>query len=208
MEERCYQITAPGEGLFKDRGSKFLGFAYPVQRLEDIDEHLAAVKKAHYDARHHCYAYRLGCKDSQSFSTDDREPANSAGPPILAAIRAAALTNVLVVVVRYFGGTKLGIRGLIDAYRQGAEQALYGCPREEIVPQVTFSLDFSYEQTADIQRLLHPFAPHQLEAVYNERCFLTFAIHEDTFPALKRTFVDAGLQERLKVLAQEESDLA
>lgn len=201
MSEQLYKLTGNGDALFKDRGSKFYAYAFPVQEKEEVNAHLQALKKQYYDARHHCYAYRLGDDGTLEFSTDDREPSNSAGPPILAAIKSADLTHALVVVVRYFGGTKLGIRGLIEAYRTAAEMALAACSREAIIPQVCFELEYAYENTSDIKRILHPFELKELQASYTDRCLQQFAIHEDHFESLQGKLTAEGF--KLKVLDDE-----
>ena len=183
-----FAIKGPSEGFLKDRGSKFYAFAFPVETDEEIELHVLAVKKRFHDARHHCVAYRIGLKGEQIYSTDDGEPGNSAGPPILAAIRSANLTNVLIVVVRYFGGTKLGIRGLIEAYRGAAEAAIEEAEVFEIIPKVTFTLYFEYPQTAEVNRILHKFETEQLSANYTDTCQLTLSIREPIFPTLENMF--------------------
>lgn len=117
-------ISKPSEGLFKDRGSKFLAFAYPVSSEDEIKEIQEHLRSEYHDARHHCYAYMLG-KDKNVFrANDDGEPSSTAGKPILGQIKSYDLTNILIVVIRYFGGTKLGVSGLINAYKTAAEEAL------------------------------------------------------------------------------------
>ncbi len=189
-----YTLKAPSEGFLKDRGSKFHAFAFPVETDEEIELHVLAIKKRFHDARHHCVAYRLGKKGEQVYSTDDGEPGNSAGPPILAAIRSAELTNVLIVVVRYFGGTKLGIRGLIEAYRGAAEDAILSGERYEIIPKVTFTLYFDYPQTPEVNRILHRFETEQVAASYLESCQLTLSIREARFPELEKMFIQSRIQ--------------
>ena len=192
MSEQLYKLTGNGEALFKDRGSKFYAFAFPVTEKEEIEKHLSDLKKQYYDARHHCYAYRLGDIGKVEFSTDDREPSNSAGPPILAAIKSGNLTHAMVVVVRYFGGTKLGIRGLIEAYRKAAEMALASCSRAAIIPEVCFELDYAYENTSDIKRILHPFDLRELKSNYTDRCVQQFAIHQNHFDRLQQKLEGEG----------------
>ena len=189
---RFYTLKGPSEGFFRDRGSKFYAFAYPVDNLTEAETHLAALRKRYHDARHHCYAYRLGDRGQESFSADDREPGNSAGPPILAAIRSAELTRVLVVVVRYFGGTKLGVRGLIEAYRSAAAEAIEAGEKVEIMTQTTFMLAYAYEHTADINRILHPFETEVVEAAYTDSVRQTFMIREESFALLEKKLTAAG----------------
>lgn len=192
MSEVLHIPTQSSEGFFKDRGSKFYSFAYYVDSLEEIEEKLNILRKQFHDARHHCYAYRLGTDGKISFANDDREPAHSAGDPILAAIRAHALTNVLVVVVRYFGGTKLGIRGLIEAYRQAAEEAIQTNIRQEIIPRIQFSIVYPYEKTSEVRKILHVFDVDLVEESYTDICKQSFNIREENYEALKKPFEDAG----------------
>src|SRR5690606_37233297 len=124
MPDTYLTLKQCSQGIYKEKGSKFLTFAYPVQEEQEIKEILEGLKKQYHDARHHCYAYILG-KDGQDFrANDDAEPGHSAGTPILGQIRSNNLTNVLVVVVSYFGGIKLGVGGLITAYKTAAAQAI------------------------------------------------------------------------------------
>src|SRR5690606_7725476 len=124
MDDGYRTIAQPAEGLYKEKGSKFIALAYPVYTEEEIKDRLAELRKKYYDARHHCYAYMLGADKSRYRANDDGEPNHSAGDPILGQIRSADLSNVLVVVVRYFGGTKLGVSGLITAYKTATADAL------------------------------------------------------------------------------------
>jgi len=117
-------IAEISEGIFKDRGSKFLAFAFPVENENEIQQHLESIKKKYFDARHHCFAYRLGTRNVVERWNDDGEPNSSAGKPILNQISIRQLTQTLVVVVRYFGGTLLGVGGLINAYKEAANDAL------------------------------------------------------------------------------------
>lgn len=119
-----FTITRSSTGLFKDRGSKFIGYAFPVTNEEEIKAHLSDLKKEHVGARHWCYAWRLGADKSAWRTNDDGEPSNSAGKPIFSQIQSKDLTNILIVVVRYFGGTLLGVPGLINAYKSAASEAL------------------------------------------------------------------------------------
>lgn len=117
-------IAAPAQAEFKDKGSRFIAFAYPVRTVEEIKMHVEALREAHHKARHWCYAYRLGTDGNRFRANDDGEPSGSAGRPILGQIDSAGLTDVLIVVVRYFGGTLLGVPGLIHAYKTSAAEAL------------------------------------------------------------------------------------
>lgn len=123
-EDTFLTITQPAESLFKDRGSKFFAYVFPMRTEEEFKERLAELKKEHYQARHHCFAYRISPDDIVFRANDDGEPSHSAGTPILHALQSAEVINVGAIVVRYFGGTKLGVGGLIHAYRTATEEAL------------------------------------------------------------------------------------
>lgn len=142
--DRYLTLATPCEGLFKAKGSKHFGYVFPIDSEADVEGHLAALRKQHHAARHHCYAWRLGPEGERYRANDDGEPNNSAGPPILGALRSRDLTNCLAVVVRYFGGTKLGVGGMIEAYREATLAAL---DEGEIVERFvlkTFKISFPY----------------------------------------------------------------
>jgi uncharacterized YigZ family protein len=144
MNVEFLTISSDSEGLYKEKGSKFLAFAYPVSSEEEVKEKVDFLRKKYFDARHHCYAYRLGISGERYRANDDGEPANSAGKPILGQLIARNLSNVLVVVVRYFGGILLGTGGLAQAYKQAAADAL---AHAEIITDViteTWQLTFAY----------------------------------------------------------------
>ncbi len=147
-------ISNRGEGLYKSKGSKFLGFAFPVDDEEEIKTHLADLRKTYYDATHHCYAYRLNSDGSIFRANDDGEPSNTAGKPILGKLLSLELTHVLVVVIRYYGGTQLGVRGLIDAYKLAAEEALLNTEIIEIPIEIPLQLTFAYELQNEVNKLL------------------------------------------------------
>ncbi len=154
MKDTFLTIESESEGFFKDKGSKFLAYAFPVIDEEDIKGHIDVLKKKYYDARHHCYAYVLGNEGEQYRANDDGEPNHSAGDPILGQIRSKDLTNVLVVVVRYFGGTKLGVPGLINAYKTSTAEALNLA--QIIEKQITESITirFGYPMMNDVMRIV------------------------------------------------------
>ncbi len=143
-------ISSPGTGDFRDRGSKFLAFAWPVATISDVKVHLAGLKKEHPKAVHHCYAYRLGHTGVNFRANDDGEPSGSAGKPILGQIDSQGLTNVLVVVVRYFGGTLLGIPGLINAYRTATLAALDPLSVTEKNVEIGYHLSFDYPVMGEV----------------------------------------------------------
>jgi len=142
------------ETLFKDRNSKFFGFAFPVKSEDDIKICLEEVKKIHYAARHFCYAYQIGVEDIKYRANDDGEPNNSAGMPIYGQIQSFEVTNILIVVVRYFGGTKLGVGGLINAYKTSAQITLEASNIKEKTIDVFFQLNFEYDMMNKVMRIL------------------------------------------------------
>ena len=155
-------LHSAGRGEFKDRGSKFLGFAFPVQTVEESKEKLDQLKKEFHDARHHCFAYRINPEDPQIRANDDGEPNNSAGMPIFNQIQSCEVWNVMVVVVRYFGGTKLGVSGLINAYKNAAALALDDAVKRTVYITETIRIRFPYKLTNDIMRLIKD---HELDIV-------------------------------------------
>ncbi|MBQ3766341.1 MAG: YigZ family protein [Bacteroidales bacterium] len=147
-------IAARSEGLFKDNGSRFIALAFPVETEEEIRDIVAALKKEYHDARHHCYAWRLGYKGDRFRANDDGEPSGSAGRPILGQIDSLGLSDVLVVVVRYFGGIKLGIPGLIRAYKTSTADALTQAEIVEKVAGKTFRVTFGYLSMNPVMKVL------------------------------------------------------
>ncbi|MFP4662876.1 MAG: IMPACT family protein [Bacteroidales bacterium] len=154
LSDTYKSIKAPSEGFFKDRGSKFYAFAFPVSSEEEVKEHQDSLRKSHHDARHHVYAFLLGADESVFRASDDGEPAHSSGDPVLGQIRSYGLTNILIVVIRYFGGTKLGIPGLINAYKTAAAMALENADIVEHVRRKYFRIKFDYPLMDQINRLI------------------------------------------------------
>ena len=147
-------IAARSEGLFKDNGSRFIALAFPVETEDQVREIVAGLRKEYHDARHHCYAYRLGYKGDRFRANDDGEPSGSAGRPILGQIDSMGLSDVLVVVVRYFGGIKLGIPGLIRAYKTSTADALEQAEIVEKVAGKTFRVSFDYLSMNAVMKVL------------------------------------------------------
>lgn len=143
-------IATEAESIFRDRGSKFLGFCFPVNDREEIKNVLKGLKEQHPKANHHCYAWRLGVDSTEYRASDNGEPSGSAGKPILGQIDSAGLTNVLVVVVRYFGGTLLGVPGLINAYKTSAAECLVLAEKVEREIGARFQLSFDYTLLNDV----------------------------------------------------------
>ncbi|MBS1689069.1 MAG: YigZ family protein [Bacteroidetes bacterium] len=156
MEEsfKYKTLAAAATAEFKDRGSRFIAFAYPVLTVQDVKEKVQALKKEHPKANHHCYAYRLGTDGLEYRAVDDGEPSGSAGRPILGQIDSAGLINVLVVVVRYFGGTLLGVPGLINAYKTATADALANAPLTEKWIEDRVDINFDYPVMNEVLHLL------------------------------------------------------
>jgi uncharacterized YigZ family protein len=148
--EFFYTIDRTATAEYKDRGSKFIAYTYPIQSVEEFKKQLEAVKKEHPKATHHCFAYRIGLDNNTYRVSDDGEPSGTAGKPILGQIDSKKLTNILVVVVRYFGGTLLGVPGLINAYRSAAALALQVTPVVQKSIEVPYTLQFDYTQMNEI----------------------------------------------------------
>ena len=147
-------IETPSEGVYKEKGSKFLAFTYRVSREEEIKQHLEEVQKQYHDARHYCYAWRLGPQKTRYRLNDDGEPSGSAGKPIYGQIVKWDLSDLLVVVVRYFGGTKLGVGGLINAYRSAASDALDHAKIIECKVYDSLKLEFEYKQMNAVMKII------------------------------------------------------
>lgn len=153
-EDYFKTITNPSSGEYKEKGSKFFGFAYPVRSLAEVKEKLDALKKEYYDARHFCFAYRINPENPELRSNDDGEPSNSAGMPIFNQLQSFEVWNTFIVVVRYFGGTKLGVPGLINAYKSAAADALEN--NTIIIEYITkpLRIKFPYKLMNDVARLI------------------------------------------------------
>ena len=185
MEEDAYLTIADlGEGIYKEKGSKFFGFAYPVKNEEDIKHHINELKKKYYDARHYCYAFVIGKEGDFFRAGDDGEPANSAGAPILGQIRSNELSDVLVVVVRYFGGTKLGVPGLINAYKTAAYEALNAAPKETVYLKKQVSFKFEYSDMNEVMRWVKDFELDIQKQDFQMSCALTTLVRESKLDAL------------------------
>lgn len=154
MEDTYRTLAAPSEGFYKEKGSKFLAYAYPVKNEEEIKEHQDELRKSQHAARHHCYAWKLGMDDNNYRANDDGEPSNSAGKPILGQIVKYELTDILIVVVRYFGGTKLGVGGLINAYRTAANAAINNGKIVRKKLTTHYILKFSYAEMNAVMSLI------------------------------------------------------
>ena len=155
MTDTYKTIASPSEEtLFKEKNSKFFGYAYPVTLEEEIKSHLEILRKQHYGAVHYCYAFQIGTDKIQFRANDDGEPSNTAGAPIYGQIQSFGVTNILVVVVRYFGGIKLGVGGLISAYRASAQMALETSEIIEKTVNIDYSISFDYKNMNKVMRVI------------------------------------------------------
>lgn len=169
-------IQAPTEGNYKEKGSKFLSFAYPVRSEEEVKQRIGELKKKYFDARHHCFAYMLGADETRFRAFDDGEPNHSAGDPILGQIKSKNITNVLIVVVRYFGGVKLGVGGLISAYKAAAEDALNRCVIIEKEILQGYVIEYPYVSTPDVMKLVKEFDLVMHNQSFEEECKMEVSI--------------------------------
>ena len=189
-------IAAPSEGLFKDNGSRFIALAYPVETEEEVKSIVAGLRKQYHDARHYCYAYRLGYKGDVFRSSDDGEPSGSAGRPILGQIDSAGLSDILVVVVRYFGGIKLGIPGLIRAYKTSTADALSQATVIEKIAGQSFRLHFDYLSMNDVMKVLKDMDIPQRAQTFGADCSLEVRVRLSALEDFKkRTEGHANLEE-------------
>ena len=203
MQDTYLTISKTSEGFYKEKGSKFMAFAYPVSSEEEIKEKQDALRKQFYDARHHCYAYIYGNESDFFRANDDGEPNHSAGDPILGQIKSRNLTNTLVIVIRYFGGTKLGVSGLINAYRTAASEAL---DQNKIVEkQITqaFRLSFPYEEMNEVMKLVKDFDLNIKDQGFETESTLDFEViisKIDMLEAKIQLLIDLKHSLRLKAL--------
>ena len=171
-------IAKPAEGSYSEKRSKFLAYAFPVQNEEEVKQRLAEIQKKHWDARHHCYAYILGPHKDAYRLNDNGEPSGTAGRPICGQLLAKDLTNTLVIVVRYFGGIKLGVSGLQNAYKVAAREALDAAVIEERTIQETFSVTFEYVKMNDIMQILKDPEVQVLDRQSYLQCIYTISVRQ------------------------------
>lgn len=166
-------IISASEGLYKDKGSRFIAYAYPVASESEVKPLVDALKKEHHAAKHHCFAYRLGAGRNVFRVSDDGEPSGTAGRPILAAIDSVGVSDALVVVVRYFGGILLGVPGLIQAYREAAADALSKAGKVERFATASFELEFAYEEMNTVLKLMKQSAGVEIkEQKFDLQCLI------------------------------------
>lgn len=169
-------LEADSEAVYKEKSSKFLAYAYPVESEERIREILEALRKRYYDATHHCYAWRLGAKGELFRSNDDGEPSGTAGKPILGQMLSTGITNCLIVVVRYFGGTKLGVSGLISAYKESARAVIEAGRVVERTVDRRIKIFFPYIAMNDVMRIIKEEQPSIAAQEFDNLCSMTLSI--------------------------------
>lgn len=179
LEQDTYKtILTSAEALYKEKSSKFLIYAYHIESEEQVKELLDPLRKLHYDATHHCYAWRLGFKGEKFRANDDGEPSSTAGKPILGQLLSHEVTNCLIVVVRYFGGTKLGVSGLIEAYRDSAALVLEEAEIVELTIDVTIDIEFSYLSMNSVMKIIKDEQPKIISQDFDNLCRMRLAIRE------------------------------
>lgn len=176
--------------LFKDKGSKFYAYVYHVENEEQVKQHVQALKAEHYSARHHCYAWRMGQLEYSYRANDDGEPSSTAGVPIYNQILSFGLTNVLVVVVRYFGGILLGVSGLINAYKSATQMALAEAEKQEKIVEKDFVAYFDYPQMSAVMKIMKDYDLRITSQDFNVKCCLYFSVRLSKIEKIKTAFED------------------
>jgi len=179
MAVNYFTIEKKSTGLYKEKGSKFISIAIPVKTEEQIKNTLEQIKKEYHDARHHCYAWRLGEDYSKYRYNDDGEPSSTAGKPIFGQIKSFNLTNILIIVVRYFGGTKLGVSGLIKAYKEAATDAINNNTIIKKNLKQSYRIEFNYDNTNIVMRNIKENYIDIINQEFNESCSLDFDVDID-----------------------------
>lgn len=174
-----------GEGFYSEKRSKFLAFAHHVETIDEIKDILASYRKKYYDARHVCYAYVLGADKADFRANDDGEPSSTAGKPILGQINSYDLTNVLVIVVRYYGGVNLGTGGLIVAYRTAAADALDHATIETRLVEEVITYSFPYPMMNAVMRVIKEMQPRIVSQIFDNTCSISMSIRQEMAPVLR-----------------------
>ena len=207
LENDVYKtIDVQGEGIYSEKRSKFLAFAIPVLTLDDVKREVEAYQKKYYDARHVCYAYRLGERRELFRANDNGEPSGTAGKPILGQIDSRELTNILVIVVRYFGGIKLGTSGLIVAYKAAAAEALDATEHIEKTINEEITLKVSYPLLNDVLRIVKEENPRIVEQIFDNECVVKLSIRLSRMPRLRERYEKLVIDSRndLRIVDNEE----
>ncbi len=185
IKDAYLTIAEPAEAIYKERSSKFLAYAYPVESEEEVKEHLDRLHKEFFDATHHCYAYRIGAEGEHFRANDDGEPSGTAGKPILGQLLSSQITNCLVVVVRYFGGTKLGVSGLIQAYKESTAEVLAVSHIIEKTVDILFDITFPYIAMNGVMRVVKEVNPRIEQQEFDNLCTMRLRIRKSEAPLLR-----------------------
>ena len=185
MLDEYKTIATTSEGFYSEKRSKFLAFAHHVQTVDEVKDIIAQYRKKYYDARHVCYAYMLGAGRDEFRANDDGEPSSTAGKPILGQINSNELTNILIVVVRYYGGVNLGTSGLIVAYREAAADAIAHAQIETRQVEEYITYDFPYVMMNDVMRIVKDMQPHIVSQTYGNTCQICLSIRKGEAEQLK-----------------------
>lgn len=190
MKDTYRTISAASEGYFKDKGSKFIAYAYPVESESESREVLNQLKKEHHSARHHCYAWRIGIEEPAFRANDDGEPSSTAGKPILGQLLSFDVTNIMVVVVRYFGGTLLGTSGLINAYKTAAADALNNADIVTKIVEQHFMVKFKYPRMNDVMQTIKQENLNVVNTWFELDCRLEFSVRKSESERIKSIFLE------------------
>lgn len=185
FEDTYKTIVAPSEGMYKEKGSKFLSFAYPVKTETEVKTIIEQLKKEYYDARHHCYAYIIGYDKSAWRVNDDGEPSGTAGKPIHGQLQSFDLTNVLLVVVRYFGGMKLGVGGLVNAYKTASKDALMNAEIVERTINEIYRLEFPYEMINEAMKITKDYGVQIIETNFESSAEIIYKVRRNDAEKIK-----------------------
>ena len=185
MSDEYKTIASTSEGYYTEKRSKFLAFAHHVQTVDEVKELLAGYRKKYYDARHVCYAYMLGAERTEFRANDDGEPSSTAGKPILGQINSNELTDILIVVVRYYGGVNLGTSGLIVAYREAAADAIAHATIETRQVEEIVKYSFAYPQMNDVMRIVKDMNPRIISQTYDNTCEIVLSIRKSEAEQLR-----------------------
>ena len=186
MTDEYKTIKGTGEGFYSEKRSKFLAFAHHVETVDEVKELLAQYRKKYYDARHVCYAYMLGAERLDFRANDDGEPSSTAGKPILGQINSNELTDILIVVVRYYGGVNLGTSGLIVAYREAAADAIGHAETEMRQVEEVVTYDFPYVMMNDVMRIVKDMQPRIVDQTYDNTCQIKLSIRQSEAEELRQ----------------------
>jgi uncharacterized YigZ family protein len=200
IEDVYKTIVQPSKGIFKAKGSKFLAFAYPISSVDEVKQHLDTLRKEYFDARHHCYAYAIGINREHYRTNDDGEPSGTAGKPIYNQILSSNLTNILIVVVRYFGGTLLGTSGLINAYKSASVDSIKNAEITEKTDCELITIRFDYVLLNDLYKILRTKGIEIKKQDLNSICEFDIEIRKTLF---EQTLVKLGKINKIEIISKK-----